>query len=128
MDYYDIEDEFAYQAQKESKKRFDRRTSFTVYDSSWGTKMYRDLKEHFWWNNMKRDVAEFVFRCLVCQKVKLEHKHPGGLLQLPIAEWKWDNVAMDFVVELPKIAGGKNAIWVIIDRLTNCTVYCNQHK
>ncbi|WVY97820.1 hypothetical protein V8G54_029971 [Vigna mungo] len=45
------------------------------------TKMYKDLKESFWWNGMKKDVAEFVSSCLVCQKAKIEHQKPGGMLQ-----------------------------------------------
>lgn len=68
---------------------------------------------------MKRDIAEFVSKCLVCQKVKAEHKCPGGLLQqLPVPEWKWDNITMDFVTGLPKTIRGNNAIWVVVDRLT----------
>lgn len=40
---------------------------------------------------MKRDVAEFVARCLTCQQVKAEHQCPAGLLRpLHIPEWKWD--------------------------------------
>ena len=31
------------------------------------TKMYQDLKQHFWWSNMKRDVVKFILRCLTCQ-------------------------------------------------------------
>ena len=38
-----------------------------------GTKMYQDLKQHFWWNAMKREVAQYVAKCLVCQQVKAEH-------------------------------------------------------
>ncbi|KAL0539548.1 hypothetical protein IC582_023763 [Cucumis melo] len=34
------------------------------------TKMYQDLKRVYWWRNMKREVAEFVTKCLVCQQVK----------------------------------------------------------
>ncbi|TYK07675.1 pol protein [Cucumis melo var. makuwa] len=34
------------------------------------TKMYQDLKRVYWWRNMKREVAEFVSKCLVCQQVK----------------------------------------------------------
>ena len=30
------------------------------------TKMYHDLKTMFWWPNMKREVSEFVYACLVC--------------------------------------------------------------
>ena len=45
------------------------------------TKMYQDLKMSFWWSRMKRDVSEFVTKCLVCQRVKAEHQVPSGLLQ-----------------------------------------------
>ena len=31
------------------------------------TKMYQDLKEVYWWEGLKRDVAEFISKCLVCQ-------------------------------------------------------------
>ena len=44
-------------------------------------KMYRDLKEYYWWPNMKVDIAEWVSKCLTCQKVKAEHQKPSGLLQ-----------------------------------------------
>ncbi|XP_075523967.1 uncharacterized protein LOC142556391 [Primulina tabacum] len=37
------------------------KSKFSVHPGS--TKMYRDLKNNFWWNGMKRDVAEFVSRC-----------------------------------------------------------------
>jgi hypothetical protein len=32
-----------------------------------------------------------------------EHQKPAGLLQpLPILEWKWDNVGIDFITGLPR--------------------------
>ena len=31
------------------------------------TKIYRDLKETFWWPGMKREIAKFVSQCLQCQ-------------------------------------------------------------
>ena len=42
------------------------------------TKMYRTLKEHYWWNGMKREIASFISRCLTCQQVKVEHRRPVG--------------------------------------------------
>ena len=37
------------------------------------TKMYRTLKDHYWWRGMKREIAEFVSKCLTCQQIKIEH-------------------------------------------------------
>ena len=58
-------------------------TPYTIHPAS--TKMYHDLCENFWWNNMKREIAHFVEQCLTCQQVKALHQQPSGLLQpLPI--------------------------------------------
>ena len=68
---------------------------------------------------MKKDVAEFVYRCLICQQVKAEHQRPAGLLQsLSIPQWKWEKFMMDFVVGLPHCQSGYDAIWMIVYRLT----------
>ncbi|WMV49887.1 hypothetical protein MTR67_043272 [Solanum verrucosum] len=40
-------------------------------------KMYRDLREVYWWRSMKKGIAEFVAKCLNCQQVKVEHQSPG---------------------------------------------------
>ncbi|KAL6191962.1 hypothetical protein ACLB2K_038351 [Fragaria x ananassa] len=44
---------------------------YTVHPGS--TKMYKDLCRQFWWNGMKKDIAEYVSKCLTCQQVKAEH-------------------------------------------------------
>ena len=56
------------------------------------TKMYRIIKENYWWSGMKKDVAEYISRFLVCQQV-----------------------TMDFVVGLPRTWAGYDTIWVIMD-------------
>ncbi|GJZ29520.1 putative reverse transcriptase domain-containing protein [Tanacetum coccineum] len=82
-------------------------------------KMYHDLRDLYWWPGMKRDIAEYVSKCLTCSKIKAEHQKPSGLLQQPeIPEWKWEKITMDLVTKLPRISGGYDAIWVIVDRLT----------
>ncbi|RVW75435.1 Transposon Tf2-11 polyprotein [Vitis vinifera] len=87
-----------------------------------GTKMYKDLRQNYWWSGMKRDIAKFVAQCLVCQQVKAEHQRPAEFLQpLSIPEWKWEHIIMDLVTGLPRTLGGNNAIWVIVDRLTKST-------
>ncbi|KAA0067940.1 pol protein [Cucumis melo var. makuwa] len=64
---------------------------FTMHPGS--TKMYQDLKNVYWWRNMKREVADFV-------------------------RWKWESVSMDFITGLPKTLKGYTVIWVVVDRLT----------
>ncbi|GJS97966.1 putative reverse transcriptase domain-containing protein [Tanacetum coccineum] len=64
-------------------------------------KMYQDLKQLYWWPNMKADIATYVSKCLTCSKVKAEHQKPSGLLVQPeIPEWKWEKITMDFVTKL----------------------------
>ncbi|GJZ42286.1 putative reverse transcriptase domain-containing protein [Tanacetum coccineum] len=69
-------------------------------DGCCSTKMYRDLKQYFWWNGMKQDVAAFVSKSL----------------EIPM--WKWDEISMDFVTGLPTTQKRHDAIWVVVDRLT----------
>ncbi|GJU37218.1 putative reverse transcriptase domain-containing protein [Tanacetum coccineum] len=52
-------------------------------------KMYQDMKQLYWWPNMKADIATYVSKCLTCLKVKAEHQKPSGLLVQPeIPQWK----------------------------------------
>lgn len=83
------------------------------------TKMYQNLKEVYWGNNMKREIAEYVKACLTCQRIKAEHQRPAGELQpLEIPQWKWENISMDFSIGLLRTQVGHDAIWVIVDILT----------
>ncbi|XP_070004734.1 uncharacterized protein [Nicotiana sylvestris] len=55
------------------------------------TNMYQDLRQHYWWRRMKKDIITYVARCLNCQQVKYEYRRPGSLLQkIEIPEWKWE--------------------------------------
>ncbi|KAA0061889.1 DNA/RNA polymerases superfamily protein [Cucumis melo var. makuwa] len=86
------------------------------------TKMYRTLKKTYWWSGMKQKIAEYVDRCLICQQVKPVRQRPGGFLNpLPVPEWKWEHITMDFLFGLPRTSSGHDGIWVIVDRLTKTT-------
>jgi hypothetical protein len=82
-------------------------------------KMYQDLKKNFWWARIKHEIAKYVADCDTCWRVKDDHLRPTGKLQpLSIPEWKWENICMDFIVDLPCTSCGYNSIWVIVDRQT----------
>nr|XP_009795414.1 PREDICTED: uncharacterized protein LOC104242113 [Nicotiana sylvestris] len=51
-------------------------SKYSVHPGS--TKMYHDLKGIYWWNNMKKDVADFLAKCPNCQQVKAEHQRLGA--------------------------------------------------
>ncbi|GJV99198.1 putative reverse transcriptase domain-containing protein [Tanacetum coccineum] len=93
------------------------KSKYSIHPGS--DKMYQDLKKLYWWPNMKAEIATYVRKCMTCSKVKAEYQKPSGLLVQPkIPEWKWENITMDFVTKLPKMASGQDMIWVIVDRLT----------
>ncbi|GJW14874.1 putative reverse transcriptase domain-containing protein [Tanacetum coccineum] len=78
-------------------------------------KMYQDMKKLYWWPNMKVDIATYVSKCLTCLKVKAEHQKPSGLLVQPeIPQWKWDNITMDFITNLPRTSSGYDTIWIYV--------------
>ncbi|GJX06890.1 putative reverse transcriptase domain-containing protein [Tanacetum coccineum] len=70
-------------------------------------KPLRDLKQLYWWPNMKADIATYVSKFLTCSKFKEEHQKPSSLLVQPeIPEWKWEKITMDFITKIPKTANG----------------------
>jgi hypothetical protein len=53
-------------------------TAYSIHPGS--EKMYQDLRKRFWWYGMKREIAEYVVECDSCQRIKVEHQRPAGLL------------------------------------------------
>ncbi|KAD3336216.1 hypothetical protein E3N88_31735 [Mikania micrantha] len=93
------------------------KSSYSIHPGA--DKMYKDLKDFYWWPGMKKHIAEYMDRCLTCLKVKAEHQRPSGLLQQPeIPMWKCDQISMDFITKLPRTSRNHDSIWVIVDRLT----------
>nr|GEX58391.1 putative nucleotidyltransferase, ribonuclease H [Tanacetum cinerariifolium] len=83
---------------EELKKRLVSTPILTLPSGFGGsTKMYEDLKQHFWWNGMKQDIATFVGKCLICQQ--------------------------EFVTGLPRTQKKNDAIWVVVDRLTKSAYF-----
>jgi hypothetical protein len=78
------------------------------------------LRKLFYWLNMKGETIEYLARCQDCQQVKAEHQHPAALLQpLPVPEWKWETISLDFITGFPKTQKKNDFIMVVIDKLSN---------
>nr|GFB21536.1 putative reverse transcriptase domain-containing protein [Tanacetum cinerariifolium] len=57
------------------------KSKYSIHPGS--DKMYQDLKQLYWWPNMKAEIATYVSKCLTCAKVKAKHQRPYSLLQQP---------------------------------------------
>lgn len=56
--------------------------------------------------------------------MKAECKHPVGLLHpIPIQEWKWEVISMEFIIGLPKISKEHDAIMVVVDKLNKVAYF-----
>ena len=63
--------------------------------------MYHDLRELYWLEGIKKNIAEFVANYPNCTHVKVEHLKFVGLLQeIQVPTWKWKDMNIDFVVGL----------------------------
>jgi hypothetical protein len=38
------------------------------------------VKSQYYWPGMKKEIADFIDKCLECQKLKVEHRHLVGFL------------------------------------------------
>ena len=54
------------------------KTKYFVHPGS--DKIYLDLKQHYWWLNMKAEFATYMSKCLTYAIVKVEYQKPSGLL------------------------------------------------
>jgi len=68
---------------------------------------------------MRKEIARYVANCHICQRRRTAHHAPFGILHpLSIPYRPWQDISMDFVTGLPW-SNGNDAIWVLVDRLTN---------
>ena len=85
-------------------------------------KIVATARKRYFWLGMKKDIVEYISKCMKCQQVNVEQKHPVGLLQpFPIPEWKWEVISMDFITGLLMTIRQHHSIMVVVDKLTKAS-------
>jgi len=76
------------------------------------------VSRSFYWPGQRKYIHRYVDHCDTCHRIMPIRHVPFGLLkQLKLPHQPWDTISSDFITVLP-ISNGKDALWVIIDRLT----------
>jgi hypothetical protein len=82
-------------------------------------KINATVRSQYLYPGMNKYVANYIARCMECQKVKTEQRHLEILLQpFPILEWKWEVVMINFITKLPRIERKHDSIMVVVEKLT----------
>jgi len=83
------------------------------HDEKWTTRVVGGKR--FYYLEMKKDVEHFVRPCVKCQSTKSIYKKKYKLYEpLLIPSEPWENVSIDFMIQLPKW-NGMDPILIIVD-------------
>lgn len=77
------------------------------------TNMY--IRRFYFWKSMSRQIKKFILSCDLCQRVKSPNEKMIGPYGRVLSEGPSDLVSVDFYGPLPKLTGGMEYIFVILD-------------
>lgn len=85
-------------------------------------KTIAQIRRHFYWPQMKKEILEYVKTCTECQKAKSLNTKPFGKLRpFPPPSKKWEEISMDFIFDLPRTSNKNTGILVVVDKLSKQT-------
>jgi hypothetical protein len=104
----------------EARNRVLEEAHNSPYSGHFGNHKFLDqINQNFWWPGWRKDVENYVFGCLVCQRNKAQTVKKARLLQpLSVPSFKSESVSMDFITQLTVTKKGYDAIAVFVDILT----------
>ncbi len=75
------------------------------------------IKRNYYWSFMRKTINQYIWNCYICQRLKISRNKSNNLLQsLSISEQRWQDIAINFIINLSD-SSKYNAILTIICRL-----------
>ena len=76
------------------------------------------MKRNYYWFSIRKTIDRYIQNCYVCQRLKTSRNKSNNLLQsLFISEQRWQNIVMNFIINLFDLYD-YNAILTVICRLS----------
>ena len=79
-------------------------------------KTTEEVERQFYWLGLKHDVAKIIGHCHQCQLAKHHKQNVGLYTPLPVPNRPWQDVSMDFVLNLPHTLKKHDSIFIVVDR------------
>ena len=87
-------------------------------------RIFRLINQNYYWSRMNKFIKRYVRNCHLCRRAKaLRNKYNDRLNSLSIFKQNWQNISLNFVVELVRFFDRFNLILMIIDKLSNKRYY-----
>ncbi len=84
-------------------------------------KSLEKIKSRCFWNNMNKEIRQYIHTCEICQQVKPANHLPYGYMEsAPPPSQVFDTIHIDFMGPFPTSSGGKlnTYLFVVIDELS----------
>ena len=76
------------------------------------------VAHNYWWPQMSHYIGQYMKMCDLCLWTKVQRRPPiRELAPLPILEFCWDTISIDFIVELPE-SHGYDAVMNVVDSVS----------
>ena len=82
---------------------------------------------NYWWPQMSRYISQYVKTCNLCLRTKAQCRPPiRELALLPVPEFRWDTISIDFIIELPE-SDGYDVVMNVVDSMSKMSHFILTH-